>query len=188
MEPTASLRIEDLAEHRDLIEVVAELLRAAFAGHSPAWPDQASGVQEVLASLEGDRISRVALEPDRQPVGWIAAEPRYAGNVWELHPLVVGIEARARGIGRALVVDLERQVRARGGSLLFVGTDDEDGRTNLSGVDLFPDVLSHLSNLKNVHGHPLTFYQKMGFTVVGIIPDANGFGRPDILMAKRIPP
>jgi len=72
-----------------------------------------------------------------------------------------------------------------GGKVLFVGTDDEDERTNLSGLDLFPDVLRHLSGLANLRGHPFGFYQRMGFSIVGVVPDANGFGRPDILMAKR---
>jgi hypothetical protein len=26
----------------------------------------------------------------------------------------------------------------------------------------------------------------MGYTIIGIIPDANGIGKPDILMAKNI--
>ena len=30
------------------------------------------------------------------------------------------------------------------------------------------------------------FYLRVGFHIVGVIPDANGFGKPDILMAKRI--
>jgi len=29
-------------------------------------------------------------------------------------------------------------------------------------------------------------YQKCGFVIVGVVPDANGLGKPDILMAKRI--
>ena len=73
-----------------------------------------------------------------------------------------------------------------GGTVLFVGTDDEDERTNLSGLDLFPDVLRHLSGLANLRGHPFGFYQRMGCSIVGVVPDANGFGRPDILMAKRV--
>jgi aminoglycoside 6'-N-acetyltransferase I len=35
-------------------------------------------------------------------------------------------------------------------------------------------------------GHPFFFYRKLGFEPAGLIPDANGFGKPDILMSKRI--
>jgi aminoglycoside 6'-N-acetyltransferase I len=38
-------------------------------------------------------------------------------------------------------------------------------------------------NLKN---HPFTFYERLGYHIVGVIPDANGIGKPDILMAKRL--
>jgi aminoglycoside 6'-N-acetyltransferase I len=34
--------------------------------------------------------------------------------------------------------------------------------------------------------HPAVFYRRMEFEVVGLIPDANGPGKPDILMAKRL--
>jgi aminoglycoside 6'-N-acetyltransferase I len=35
-------------------------------------------------------------------------------------------------------------------------------------------------------GHPLTFYRRHGYRIVGVLPDVNGPGRPDILMAKRL--
>jgi aminoglycoside 6'-N-acetyltransferase I len=51
---------------------------------------------------------------------------------------------------------------------------------------LYPDVLGAVQRLRNLGDHPFTFYQRVGFTIVGVIPDANGFGKPDILMAKRV--
>ena len=47
-------------------------------------------------------------------------------------------------------------------------------------------MLEHLAKIKNIKGHPCEFYQKMGFVIVGIMPDANGPGKPDIFMSKRI--
>jgi aminoglycoside 6'-N-acetyltransferase I len=46
-------------------------------------------------------------------------------------------------------------------------------------------VLSHARRFR-VFDHPAGFYLRMGFKVVGLIPDANGPGKPDILMAKRV--
>ena len=110
----------------------------------------------------------------------------YDGRVWELHPLVVHPEHQRKGIGRALVADLEDRVRERGGLTLWLGTDDEDNRTTLSEVDLYPDPLAHLARIRNLRGHPYEFYRKVGFVLVGVMPDANGWGKPDICMAKRI--
>lgn len=56
--------------------------------------------------------------------------------------------------------------------------------TTLSGVGLYPDVLEHLARIENLRGH--SFYQRPGFSIVGAMPDANGFGKPDIYMAKRL--
>jgi aminoglycoside 6'-N-acetyltransferase I len=80
-------------------------------------------------------------------------------------------------------------VLARGGSILYLGVDDEseDGpRTSLGGLDLFPNVYEHILRIQNLRNHPYEFYQRMGFVITGVIPDANGFGKPDILMAKRL--
>jgi aminoglycoside 6'-N-acetyltransferase I len=64
--------------------------------------------------------------------------------------------------------------------------DDENNRTTLGGVALFPGVLDRLRELRDPGRHPFTFYQHMGFEVAGVVPDANGFGKPDILMAKSL--
>ena len=93
---------------------------------------------------------------------------------------------RRQGIGRALVADLEAQVRSRGGLTIWLGTDDEDFMTSLAGRDLYPNVLEHLANIRNRRGHPYEFYQKVGFVIVGVLPDANGPGKPDIFMAKPL--
>lgn len=164
----------------------AELLVRCFAHIPSGWHTLEEGLAEVWESLAPDRVSRVALDENGNVLGWIGAIPSYGGHVWELHPLVVRPDRQRQGIGRALVADLERLARERGVDTIYVGTDDEDGRTNLSGVDLYPDVLSRAARIEDVGGHPFAFYRKCGFVVVGLIPDANGFGKPDILMAKRV--
>ena len=37
-----------------------------------------------------------------------------------------------------------------------------------------------------IYGHPFAFYRKLGFVLAGVLPDANGRGKPDIFMAKRL--
>ncbi|MEO0986985.1 MAG: GNAT family N-acetyltransferase, partial [Cyanobacteria bacterium J06639_14] len=121
-----------------------------------------------------------------QVLGWIGGICQYDVHGWELHPLVVSPDYQRQGIGRRLVADLEIQVGQRGGTTLYLGTDDETGLTSLAGIDLYPNPLEHLMRIQNLGGHPYSFYQKVGFTVVGVLPDANGPGKPDIFMAKRI--
>ena len=72
--------------------------------------------------------------------------------------------------------------------MVYLGTDDKRGQTSIADIDLFPDALRLAANIRNLRGHPYEFYQKQGYTIVGVLPDANGFGRPDIFMAKRIGP
>ena len=173
----------DAATHR----AAAILLMDEFRTNWPAaWPTLDDAAETVSEMLAPDRICRLALHDDGTMLGWIGGIPEYDGNVWELHPLVVASAAQGRGVGRALVADLERICAARGGLVMQVGTDDENNVTSLGGVDVFPDVLAHLAQIQNIGRHPFTFYQKCGFSLVGIIPDANGFGKPDILLAKRL--
>jgi Predicted acetyltransferase len=183
-----NVQITDLrAGDEPKIQQVARLIVEGFKEHWPdAWPDLKSALQEVQESLEPDRISRIAVGDSNQVLGWIGGIKRYDGNVWELHPLVVGTEFRRQGIGRSLVADLAAEAKNRGGIVLWVGTDDEDNQTTLSGINLYPNVWEHIAKIRNLRGHPYEFYQKMGFAIVGVMPDANGIGKPDIYMAKRL--
>ena len=69
---------------------------------------------------------------------------------------------------------------------MWLGTDDEDGMTTLSLVNLYSDIPGRIANVKNLKRHPYEFYQKLGFRIVGVLPDANGPGKPDIYMAKSL--
>ncbi|HEU5226622.1 MAG TPA: GNAT family N-acetyltransferase [Ktedonobacteraceae bacterium] len=182
------MRIIDLRpEAEDIIKQTAKVLVEGFAVHSPqAYPDLDIALEEVRESLGEGRISRIALDEDGTVLGWIGAISQYSGHVWELHPLVVNRQHQRKGIGRALVTDLEARVRERGGLTITLGTDDEDAQTSLSGINLYPNVWEHIAQIKNLKSHPYEFYQKLGYVIVGVVPDANGMGKPDILMAKPV--
>jgi aminoglycoside 6'-N-acetyltransferase I len=169
------------------IRQAAALLVKGFAASAPhAWPDLPDGLEEVQEALEPGKLCRVARAGDGSVAGWIGGRPQYGGNVWELHPLVVDPPWHGQGIGRALVADFEAQVHARGGITILLGSDDETNMTSLGGADLYPDVWRHIQAIRNLRRHPYTFYQKCGFVIVGVVPDANGPGKPDILLAKRV--
>ncbi|HET9275524.1 MAG TPA: GNAT family N-acetyltransferase, partial [Gemmatimonadales bacterium] len=109
------------------------------------------------------------------------------GRVWELHPLVVRPDRRRRGLGRALVQAFEAEAAAQGALTVTLGTDDDAGITSLAGVDLYADLPRHLAELRDLgRSHPFLFYRKLGFVVTGVMPDANGPGRPDIYMSKPV--
>lgn len=182
------MHITDLtSEHSSFIEQAAALLVAEFAENWPdAWPDLNSALEEVLDIVDDEeKVCLVALADSDTVLGWIGGAPMYA-RVWELHPLVVAAAHQGKGIGRQLVQALEKRVQEKGALTLTLGTDDENNMTTLSGKDLYDDVFEHLTNIQNLKGHPYSFYQKLGFTIVGVMPDANGLGKPDIYMAKRI--
>lgn len=168
-------------------EQCAELLFEGFAEH---WPNGWSTIEEAR-----DEVESFLIDPDRKAfaivnsgmvIGWIGRVSMYDGNVWELHPMVVRQEFRGKGMGRLLVEVLEAAAREAGVLTLWLGTDDEDAMTSLANTDLFDDTFSKLQSIQNLKQHPYSFYQKVGFKIMGVVPDANGKGKPDILMAKSL--
>ena len=176
-----------LPDNDHLIQQAAQLLLDAFHEHWPeAWPTLEEGLEEVHEMLQTERICRVAVDEQGNLLGVIGGIPQYDGHVWELHPLAVQPNMQSKGVGRVLVEDFEEQVRLKGGLTITLGSDDDDNMTSLSGVDLYENLWAKIQNIRNLKNHPFEFYQKLGYIITGVVPDANGVGKPDILMSKRV--
>ena len=159
----------------------AEVLRKVF----PCCYDGNDAEDEIKNMLKKERIAFTAIAGNRI-VGIIGAIPQYGVTGWEMHPLAVLEDYRGKGIGKALVEILEKEVAKCGGIMIYLGSDDEFGTTSLFGEDLYEDTFEKITNIENIGNHPFTFYEKLGYKIVGVIPDANGIGKPDIWMAKKI--
>lgn len=143
------------------------------------------GMEEIEECLEDGKVVLMAVN-EGHLIGFIGASSHYDGNVWELHPLVVDKKCQFQGIGTMLINTLEQECANRGGMTIYLGTDDEFEKTTLGGVDLYKDTYLRIESIGNLKKHPFEFYQKCGYKIVGVVPDANGYGKPDIMMAKRI--
>ena len=162
------------------VREAANLLREAFP-HS--YADCAE--EEMAKCLSEGRVALVAVE-DGHVAGFIGAIPQYGETGWELHPLAVRASRQGDGVGTRLIHALEAEVAKRGCITLYLGTDDEFDKTSLSGADLYDDLFGKIERIRNLRRHPFEFYQKMGYRIVGVLPDVNGIGKPDIWMAKRV--
>ncbi len=174
-------------DNKQFIQQAAQLIVDAFREHWPnAWPTIEDGLEEANELFEDGKIYRAAIDDNENLLGIIGGIPQYDRHVWELHPLAVQPSMQGQGIGKALVQDFEEQVRLKGGITITLGSDDEDNMTSLSKVDLYENLWGKIQNIQNLKGHPFEFYQKMGYVITGIVPDANGIGKPDILMSKKV--
>jgi aminoglycoside 6'-N-acetyltransferase I len=180
------MHITNVPESEIILQQMAEILVVGFRPHWTAWATTDEALEEIHMILDKGFI-RVALADDRDTVlGGIGGLPEYDGNVWELHPLVVHPDYQQQGIGRALVADFEQLVKQRGGLTIQLGTDDEDEMTSLAGCDLYDNLCEQIAYIQYLKGHPYQFYEKCGYRITGVVPDANGRGKPDIIMSKRV--
>lgn len=168
-----------------IMSQLATMLNQAFPSLD-GYPTLEEARDEVAEALTESRVNLVALGEENSVLGWVGAIPAYRGNAYELHPLVVKADQRNKGVGSLLVTELEEQLRELGALTVYLGTDDVNKQTSIGGVDVYPNPLEHAMQLKSTNNHPIAFYCKLGYKIVGILPDANGFGKPDIFMAKRL--
>lgn len=151
-----------------------------------AWPAMEIARTVINTLLAKNRVCLCALDEESNVVGLVGGLPDYDGHVWELHPLVVKKLKQGKGIGRRLVKAIEKEAAARGALTMFLGADDLKGETSLSGSDLYDHLGEKIDTAVNLGRHPMTFYQKCGYRIIGVVPNANGYGKPDILMGKPI--
>lgn len=151
------------------------------------WPTLHDAMDEIKERLIPENTLLAAIENDIV-IGWggILA-PMYNGNVFELHPLAVRSDKRNLGIGRTIVTALEDEARKQGGLTIHLGADDEggDGETSFVNVDLYDDLPGKIINF-NSGTHQSGFYLKLGYKIIGVMPDANGIGKPDIYFGKGL--
>jgi len=149
------------------------------------WPVISDALEEIRARLIPENTLLAAVH-DGAVLGWggILA-PIYDGNVFELHPLAVRSDARRQGIGRAIVAALEAEAKKQGGLTIYLGADDESDETSLSRVNLYDDLPGRIERF-NPGTHQSGFYRKLGYRIIGVMPDANGVGKPDIFFGKRL--
>ena len=119
-------------------------------------------------------------------IGWLGIRPLY-DRTWELHPMLISHDFQGKGYGKILLYEAERIASEQGIIGIFAGSDDETGKTSLSGQDINGEnIFDVIKGIKNLENHPYEFYIKCGYSIIGIIPNANGHRKPDILLWKDI--
>ena len=150
------------------------------------WPTLAEAIDEVNELLEHDPdFVLLAAMDNGEVLGWCGMQPDYDGKVFELHPLVVRHDRQGKGIGTTLLNAIEEAARERGGLTFWAGADDENGETSFANANLYDDLPKRMREFEP-GTHQSAFYLKHGFRIVGVMPDANGKGKPDIFLAKSL--
>lgn len=151
------------------------------------WAKIEDAIEEIRHLLIPENTLLAALD-EEEIVGWGGLlAPSYGGRVFEMHPLAVRTDRQRKGVGRTIVTALEDEARKKGGLTIYLGADDEKegGETSFAQADLYLELPEKILNF-DPGTHQTAFYLKMGYSIIGVIPDANGRGKPDILMAKRL--
>lgn len=136
--------------------------------------------------LAAEWYARVAIDKTGTIAGWMAATREHPHG-WRAMPLVVRADLRRRGVGRALIADLAAFVAEDGPGTVYASLPGEVS-TSITGRALFPNVLGRVLDVPSPDDHPLTFYRRVGFEVVGVLPDVVCPGTHELLLAKPVRP
>lgn len=182
-------RIVDLnPEDTQLIQQTAKVAYEAAQSVSKIWlPSLEDVIEEVQDGFEReDGISRVMMVGNTV-AAWIGAFPLF-GKVAEIHPLLVHPVYQKQGLGKRMVANIIDWAQHQGALTLSVSTSDETQATSLSGVDLYKDIGDAIAHFHTVKPHPVGFWLAIGFSIIGVLPDAESKGMPSIMLAKPLSP
>jgi aminoglycoside 6'-N-acetyltransferase I len=180
------MRMVSLAQLDDAQLGTLEALTFAAAGeHAPEWLPTSRDAREEITDALAPAITSYVMLDDDVPIAWVAVSHQW-GHVWELHPLIVAIEHQRRGHGRRLVEAAEHHAATHGGLTMWVGTSDSTAATSVGGIDLYADPLGALATIEARRPHAFQFWQRVGYRIVGVVPDAEGPGKPSICLAHTL--
>jgi aminoglycoside 6'-N-acetyltransferase I len=176
----------DINESAETMEKAAKILLETMP-EANMWPDlnEEMAFETVEECIAENNIC-IGIKVNDQLIGWVGLIPMYK-NTWELHPMAILPLFQGKGYGKILLNELENIAQEKGIIGIFAGSDDEANKTSLSETDLTKDnIFEEINNIKNYKNHPYEFYLRCGYSIIGIIPNANGLNKPDILLWKDI--
>lgn len=138
---------------------------AALISQGPFRPEETSCALELLDAAVGraDTYEALIVE-DPLPVAYICfgATPMTAAT-FDVYWIVVGTASQGRGVGRALMAETEKVLTARGACTIRIETSSLEGQ-----------------------GGAVRFYERAGYTRVGLIEDFYRPGDHLVTLAKRL--
>lgn len=153
---------------------------------SNGWETVNEAMIEIEDLLKSDGYF-YALILDEILLGWGGILPSYHGNVYEIHPMVIKSSFQNKGYGGLLIKHLEDKARSLGGLTIYAASDDEfdDRKSSLRDVDGYNEIYDKMKTFDPLN-HPARFYMKNGYQLIGIMPDANGIGKHDLILGKKL--
>jgi aminoglycoside 6'-N-acetyltransferase I len=177
----------NINESDDTIKQAAKILYMVFTENNDhVWlHNEKEAFDEVKECIEGENIC-IGIKLENNLIGMAGIRPMYK-KTWELHPMAIKNEYQGKGYGKILLNKIEEIGNKNGIIGIVVGSDDETNKTSLSEKEINGEnIFEEIMNIKNYKNHPYEFYKKCGYSIVGIIPNANGQNKPDIWLWKDI--
>ena len=145
----------------DELRIAEEVFADCVSAEGPSGGDAERG---PLARAQQSRpYYGLGAEVDGKLVGWICwGETPCTEQTWDLYWLAVDPKAHGKGVGRALVVEMERRLKGRA-RLISI---DTSGR---------PD-----------YGPTRAFYTALGYFAVAIVPDFYAPGDDQVIFTKQL--